>query len=196
LNVRGAVNYLRARNSVAPLGIFFSGLCSISTGAGSPCATNPLENNAGLGSGFFPNPFTNPELFVPIKNAAGVTTGYDTLFFGKKTRVQNTPDWSASLGASYEIGLQGGATLTPEFDILYSGEYLLSASAPNVTQEAYAKIDARVTFRPASDRFSVQAYVQNLTDKATLGRITTGMLSAQGTYADPRTYGVRLGFNF
>jgi iron complex outermembrane receptor protein len=195
LSVRGALNYLRARNTVAPLGIFTSGLCSISTGSG-PCVTNPVEARAGLGSGFFPNPFTNPELFSPIRNSAGTIVGYDSLFFGRKTRVQNAPDWSGSLGASYEIALPGGATVTPEADLLYSDEYLLSASTPNVTQEAYAKVDARVTFRTADDNISVQAFVQNLTSKATLGRITTGTLSAQGTYSDPRTYGVRVGYRF
>jgi iron complex outermembrane receptor protein len=199
LRLRGAVNYLHARNTVAPLGIFGSGLCTISTGPTSPCGAAGtlarLQNQAGLGSGFFPNPFTNPDLFVPLTNSAGTITGYDSLFFGKKTRVQNTPDWSGIFGASYEIPLPGGATLTPEVDMLYSGKYLLSASAPNVVQEAYAKFDARLTYR-AENGLSLQAFVQNLTDKATLGRITTGTLSAQGTYADPRTYGVRLGYRF
>lgn len=156
---------------------------------------NRIASQAGLGSGFFPNPLTNPELFVPLKDAQGNITGYDSLFFGERTRVQNTPDWSGILGASYEIPLADGATLTPEVDVLYSGSYLLSASAPNVTQEAYAKVDARLTYR-ADNGLSFQAFVQNLTNKATLGRITTGTLSAQGTYADPRTYGVRLGYRF
>ena len=195
LTLRGAVNYLHARNTVAPLGIFFSGLCSISYGSG-PCVTNPLENNAGLGSGFFPNPFTNPELFVPLRNLAGAITGYNSLFFGKPTRVQNTPDWSANIGAAYEIELARGATLTPEVDVLYSGSYILSATAPNFLQKAYAKVDARITYRSPDQRFSAQAFVQNLTDKATLGRITTGTLSAQGTYATPRTFGIRMGYNF
>lgn len=194
LTIRAGINYLHARNTVAPLGIFTSGLCTISTGSG-PCVTNPVESRAGLGSGFFPNPFTNPELFVPIRNSAGVITGYDSLFFGKKTRVQNTPDWSGMLGVAYDIPLGDRATLTPEFDILYSGSYLLSASTPNVVQSAYAKVDARITYRN-DNGLMVQAFVQNLTDKATLGRITTGTLSAQGTYGDPRTYGVRVGFNF
>ena len=91
--------------------------------------------------------------------------------------------------------LGGGATLTPEFDVLYSGNYLLSATAPNVVQSAYAKVDARLTYRTESG-LSIQAFVQNLTDKTTIGRITTGTLSAQGTYSDPRTYGVRLGYKF
>jgi iron complex outermembrane receptor protein len=195
LTVRGALNYLHARNTVSPLGIFTSGLCTISTGSG-PCVTNPIESRAGLGSGFFPNPFTNPELFRPLKDAAGNIVGYDTLFFGRETKVQNAPDWSGSLGFAYELPLPGGAKLTPEADLLYSGRYLLSASAPNVMQEAYAKVDARVTYRTADDQLSVQAFVQNLTNKATLGRITTGTLSAQGTYSEPRTYGVRVGYRF
>lgn len=205
LTLRGAVNYLHARNSVAPLGIFASGLCTISTGVGSPCATpgtfnglpvsGSLLNGAGLGSGFFPNPRTNPELFTPVFNAAGAITGFNSLFFGTKTRVQNTPDWSANFGAGYEIPLGRGSTLTPEADVLFSGNYLLSASAPNFLQKAYAKVDARITFR-SENGLSVQAFVQNLTNKATLGRITTGTLSAQGTYSDPRTYGVRVGYRF
>lgn len=194
LTLRGAVSYLHARNTVSPFGIFASGLCTISTGSG-PCVTNPVESRAGLGSGFFPNPFTNPELFVPLRNSAGTITGYNSLFFGQKTRVQNTPDWSGSFGASYEIPLNDGASLTPEFDILYSGDFLLSASVPNFLQKAYAKVDARLTYRTESG-LSVQAFVQNLTKQATLGRITTGTLSAQGTYSDPRTFGVRVGYKF
>lgn len=199
LTLRAAVNYLHARNTVAPLGIFNSGLCTISTGPTSPCGApgspERIRSQAGLGSGFFPNPQTNPELFVPLTNAAGAIVGYSSLFFGKKTRVQNTPDWTGIFGASYELPLAAGATLTPEVDVLYSGDYLLSASAPNVLQEAYAKVDARLTYR-TEDGLSLQAFVQNLTKKATLGRITTGTLSAQGTYSDPRTYGVRLGYRF
>jgi outer membrane receptor protein involved in Fe transport len=124
-----------------------------------------------------------------------VITGYDSLFFGKKTRVQNSPDWSANFGASYEIPLADESTLTPEVDVLYSSNYLLSASAPLFLQKAYAKVDARLTYR-REDGLSLQAFVQNLTKEATLGRVTTGTLSAQGTYSDPRTYGVRLGYRF
>jgi iron complex outermembrane receptor protein len=199
ITLRAAVNYLHARNTVAPFGIFGSGLCTISFGPTSPCGASGtlqrIQNQAGLGSGFFPNPYTNPELFVPIKDINGNITGYDSLLFGKQTKVQNTPDWSGIFGASYEMPLAEGETLTPEVDVLWSDSYLLSASAPYVIQNAYAKVDARLTYR-SDNGLSVQAYVQNLTNKATLGRITTGTLSAQGTYSDPRTYGVRVGYRF
>ena len=197
LTLRAAVNYLHARNSVVPVPLGFnSGLCFLSgTAAGSPCATNALANNRGFGFGLFPNAFTNPELFVPVLNAAGTIIDYQSIYYGKKTRVQNSPDWSANFGLSYELPLSETSTLTPEVDVLWSGKYLLSAATPNVQQQSYAKVDARITWRN-DDGLSLQAFVNNLTKKATLGRITTATLSAQGTYSDPRTYGVRLGYKF
>jgi iron complex outermembrane recepter protein len=199
LTVRAAVQYLRARNTVDPVGIFTSGLCTISpaTGpCGAPGSPERIRNQAGLGSGFFPNPQTNPELFVPIRDAAGNIVQFGSLFFGEETRVQNTPDWTGNFGLSYQIPVGDSDTLTPEIDVLWSGDYLLSASAPLFLQEAYAKIDARLTYRLEDQGLSIQAFVQNLTNEATLGRITTGTLSAQGTYADPRRYGVRLAYRF
>ena len=201
LTVRAAVNYIRARNSVVPVPLGFnSGLCFASANAsgnvpGSPCAINTLANNRGFGFGFFPNAFTNPELFVPVLNAAGAIVDYQSIYDGKKTRVQNSPDWSANFGLSYELPLSATSTLTPEVDVLWSDKFLLSPATPNVLQRSYAKVDARLTWR-SDDGLSLQAFVNNLTNKATLGRITTATLSAQGTYADPRTYGVRLGYKF
>ena len=191
-----SVNYLHARNSVYPSSIFGSGLCFVSQGAGGPCATNSIANGAGLGSGFFPNPATNPELFVPVTNAAGAITAYQSLFFGEKTRVQNTPDWSAHFSAAYEIDLGDTGMLTPEVDVLYSDKYLLSASIPNFYQHSYAKIDARLSYVTKGGGITVQGFVQNLTDKATIGRATTANLAVSGTYSDPRTYGVKVGLRF
>lgn len=94
---------------------------------------------------------------------------------------------------SSETPLGVYTTLTPEIDVLYSGDYPLSASAPKVIQEACAKVDARLTDR-SEDGLSLQAFVQNLSNQATLGRMNAGTLSVQGTYSDPRTCGVRLGF--
>ena len=187
-----SVVYLRARydkfERYAPPNFICFYISQPSCGSGAFPPTAP--QNFGVGGGYFPNAQTNPDLFIQT----GIP-GFDFAFVPTDRRVQNTPDWSGVFGASYEIPVGESATLTPEFDVLYSGDYLLSASAPNVVQEDYAKIDARLTFRHDSG-LSVQAFVQNLTDKATLGRITTGTLSAQGTYGDPRTYGVRVGYRF
>ena len=198
LTINASVNYLHARNTVVPFPVGAnSGVCFLSgTAAGSPCAANTLANNRGYGFGFFPNAYTNPELFVPVTNAAGTITDYQSLYYNQETKVQNTPDWSGHVNLAYAIDLDGIGTLTPEADVLYSGRYLLSASTPLFQQEAYAKVDLRLTFTTANEALLIQGFVQNLTNKATLGRITTSIQSAQGTYSDPRTYGVRVGVRF
>lgn len=80
--------------------------------------------------------------------------------------------------------------------MVYSGNYLLSTSLPNFEQHAYAKVDLRLTYVTGDGHLSVQGFVQNLTNIATLGRVTTQNLNVQGTYAEPRTYGAKLGFRF
>lgn len=207
LTLNGAVTYMHARADVSPQPIYYSGLCTISSApAGTPASQNPcngftgtsyFQSMAGLGSGFFPNPLTNPELFVPFTtNAAGVVTSYQSLVFNRKLRQQNVPDWSAHFGASYEADLGSAGTLTPEADIIYSGRYLLSPSLPNFEQVAYAKVDLRLTYRTADGHMSIQAFVQNLSNIATIGRVTTQNLNVQGTYAEPRTFGGKLAFRF
>ena len=122
--------------------------------------------------------------FTPTTIPQGVFTTFDA----EKVRAIEI----TSLMRSHSAGTLRSL---PEVDALYSGDYLLSASVPNFEQKAYAKIDARLTLR-MDDGLSFQAFVHNLTKKATLGRVTTGTLSAQGTYFDPRIYGVRLGYRF
>jgi quercetin dioxygenase-like cupin family protein len=118
--------------------------------------TNPIAEPGRAWQRVLPEPAPTPNCSCRSRIRRG-DHGYDSLFFGKKTRVQNTPDWSGSFGASYEIPLGRRRDADARADVLYSGEYLLSASAPNVMQEAYAKIDARLTFRTA-DELSVQAF--------------------------------------
>ena len=206
LTLSGSLVYMHARQDVYPQSIFYSSLCSISSApAGTPASQNPcngfsgptyIASMAGLGSGFFPNALTNPELFVPVTNAAGAITSYASLVYNQKYRQQNVPDWSAHASASYDFDLGHSGKLTPEADVIYSGKYLLSTSLPNFEQHAYAKVDLRLTYMTADGHMSVQAFVQNLTNIATLGRVTTQNLNVQGTYAEPRTFGAKLGFRF
>ena len=200
LTLNVAANYLHARYDVYPQPVYYSGLCTISSGAGSPCAgfSGPayIATNGGLGSGFFPNALTDPSLFVPVKNTAGTIIGYQSLIYGKKTRVQNTPDISVNFGASYEFDLHGSGRITAAFNTLLSGNYLLSASTPLFKQHSYFKTDARIAWVSADDHFSAQVFVNNISNYASIGRVTTAALAASGTYADPRTFGFKVGYHF
>lgn len=205
LTMTFALNYVRARVDQFPQQAYNSFICFYATGPGCSTTvvngTNPnTASSYGIVSGpgyYFPNAYTNPELFTPFtRNAAGVPTSYLTVFPGGRTRVQNTPDWSMQFGASYAFDLGSRGTITPEFHTLWSDEYILSPLAPNYTQDAYFKTDARITWRDPNGRASVQVFVNNLENVITIGRITTGSAQVAGTYSDPRTYGVRVGYHF
>lgn len=194
LTLNASVNYLHARYKDYPTFVPANFICFYisqpSCGAGSFPPTAP--QNYGVGGGYFPNAQTNPENFV--------TTGINNFSYAyipTDRRVQNTPDWSAQFGASYEIDMGGAGTLTPQFNTMWSGKYLLSPSAPNIEQKSYFKTDLRIVWVSADGHLSAQAFVQNLEQKATLGRITVSANGQiQGTYDDPRTYGVKVGFRF
>lgn len=204
LTVNLAVNYLHARYDVYAQPVYYSGLCTVAAaGAGTACngfssapgSTYPATLG-GLGSGFFPNALTDPNLFTPVRNNAGTIIGYSSLIYNNKTRVQNTPDIAVHFGAAYDVDLNRAGTLTFAFSTLWSGDYLLSASTPLFFQHDYFKTDARIAWVSANSHVSAQVFVNNITNIATIGRVTTASLAASGTYDDPRTFGVKLGYHF
>ena len=194
LTLNASINYLHSRYEAfpryAPANFVCFYISSPSCGSGAFPPTAP--QNYAVGGGYFPNAQTNPENFID--------TGIDNFNFAyipTDLRVQNTPDWSAQFGASYDIDLGDAGILTPQFNTQWTGDYLLSPSAPNIEQGSYTKTDARIVWVNADGRLTAQVFVHNLEDEATLGRITTRSNGEiQGTYSDPRTYGVSVGYRF
>ena len=196
-----AVNYLHARDDPFPVSVTNDGICGI-VAPGGTCTTRP-EVQLGYLGGILPNPVSNPELFVPIKDANGVqivsggVPQFTALGYNTPTRVQNTPDISMQFGLAYEIDLGDRGTLTPEVQTLFSGSYLLSRAFPNYLQNAYTKTELRLTYRTASQKFSLQAFVENLEDEATIGRVTVASGGGfSGSYGAPRTWGIKAGYKF
>ena len=193
LTVNLAVNYLHARYGKYPTFVGPSYICYYLAGgcAGGTFATT-APANYGVGGGYFPNAQTNPAGFV----ATGIS-GFNYAYVGADRRVQNTPDWSMQFGASYDFELGRYGRVSPEFHTVWSDDYLLSSSAPNILQNSYFKTDVRVTWLSPNGKLTAQAFVENLESVATLGRITVGASGqVQGTYDDPRTFGVKLGYRF
>ena len=201
LRMNLAVNYLHARDDPFGVSVGQSGICGI-VAPGGTCTTRP-EVGLGYLGGILPNPVSNPSLFQPIRDANGVqivvggVPQFTALGYNTPTRVQNTPDISAQFGMSYEIDLGDSGTLTPEVQTLFSGSYLLSRAFPQYPQEAYFKTELRLTYRTADKNLSLQAFVENLEDNATIGRVTVASGGGfSGSYAPPRTWGVKLGYKF
>jgi iron complex outermembrane recepter protein len=202
LRLNLAANYLRARVDPFPAPTFDNGICAIAAPGGT-CTTRP-EVRFGFGGGITPNPVSNPELFVPvlgpdgrqIVNAAGIPL-FETLGTGRRDQVQNQSDFTMRAGIAYEIDLGGNGTLTPEAQTYYNDGYLLAPVLVNFRQESYTKTDLYLTWRDEDDRLSVQGFVQNLENKAVLGRVTTGSGGAfSGTYQPPRTWGIRASYRY
>ena len=201
LKLNAAVNYLHARDQPFGVSVGNSGICGI-VAPGGTCTTNPAVQLGYLG-GILPNPVSNPELFAPIKDANGVqivvggVPQFTALGYNTPTRVQNTPDITAQFGLAYEFDLGEAGTITPEVQTLYSGSYLLSRAFPNYLQKAYTKTELRLTYRSADARLSVQGFVENLENEATIGRVTVASGGGfSGSYAAPRTYGIKLGYKY
>lgn len=201
LRLNLAANYLRARDDPFPVSVTDNGICAI-VAPGGTCTTRP-EVRLGFGGGILPNPVSNPELFVPVLGPDGrqIVVGgvpqFNALGYNKKTRVQNTPDITLRGGIAYDIDLGTAGTLTPEVQTYFNGGYLLSKALVNFKQKSYTKTELRLTYRNAKDNLSLQAFVENLEDEAVIGRVTIASGGGfSGTFAAPRTYGLRLGYRY
>jgi outer membrane receptor protein involved in Fe transport len=79
------------------------------------------------------------------------------------------PTWSGNLGAELTVPI-AGYQLRASPTVYFSSWFFESATAdPLLEQSGYAKIDFRLGFGPASERWEVAVVGKNLTNKATAG---------------------------
>lgn len=116
-------------------------------------------------------------------------------------QIPQAPKYKVSVGAQYTAQLGGGITLTPRFDLAYTGEYYATVyNQPIDKVPAYEVVNAQVQLDGPKDRWFIRGYVQNLTDNsATTGQYVTDQ--SQGLFTniftlEPRRYGVVVGLKF
>jgi iron complex outermembrane recepter protein len=109
----------------------------------------------------------------------------------------HSPEYSGAVYASYDIDLGSAGKLTPYAVMTFSGSfYGQPFNSILEKQGAYSKIDLRLTWTP-NEKFEVQGFVNNVTDKATATRFVWGGGGAmQASYAPPRLWGLRGSFKF
>ena len=111
----------------------------------------------------------------------------------------NSPKWSINLGLEQTVNFE-------DYKLVFNGdmqyrsnrvigfEYLAQQNSGENTT-----FDASLRFGPQTDKWALSAYIRNITDEevVTLAQYAppAGNVLAK-TYAPPRTYGVRLSFNF
>jgi iron complex outermembrane receptor protein len=134
--------------------------------------------------------FTNAVLSVPQAAGGNLLTLGDAS--GK--RLQNVPDWTASLGASYNIPTSVG-DVTYSANLYHNGGW--AADADNrVNQEAYHLIDASVAWTSLHKKLSVSLWGKNLSNEFYFQQLGASNFADNGVQAAPRTYGVSLGAHF
>ena len=114
---------------------------------------------------------------------------------GKDARF--SPDYTLSLDASYEFSMAGGR-MVPGVFLYHSDNYKTTNVEYFFTkQKAYTTMDLRATWYSDSTPLSVQGYVLNATDETVqVGGDQFSQGRAVADFNSPRTWGVRLAYNF
>ncbi len=109
-----------------------------------------------------------------------------------------SPDFTLGLTASYTMELGAGGTLTPLLQFYYSDDYSASDQGYlHGLQDAYTQSSFRLTWTSSDSRFNISGYVNNIEDEAVIARANVygGRIATQ-YYGPPRTYGIRIGYNY
>ena len=107
-------------------------------------------------------------------------------------KIAHSPEYAGSVSAQYDIDLGSAGTLSPYAQLNFSGAFFGQAiNSVLDRQGAFTKLDLRLTWA-YNDKFSIQGFVTNVTNKATATRfVYGGGGNLQASYAPPRLWGVR-----
>ena len=122
--------------------------------------------------------------FVAAGPASGVTLD---------SKPPYSPKLKWNVGVQYDIGMPGGAALTPRVDVTYQDKvYGDIANTPLETIDAYTLANARLTWSSPKRDWQVAFSCQNVTDKlyyiTKTDQVPAGAGSAYGAPGMPRTY--------
>ena len=175
-------------------------LVSTSAGRDYACEAGGFSPN-----GFpFPNGLSDPGRFRRVTILPNGNPVFNYIIAGKGSTGQTysaniplSPKWTITGSAAYDIDV-GSGTLTPSAQVYYNAGFdNLDLNLPIAKTPSYTKTDLRLTYVARGEHFTLQAYVENLEDKAVLNRTAIGAnRSINASYAMPRTYGVKAGFRF
>lgn len=139
-----------------------------------------------------PNPFP--------RGTGGYQTLPGNLINLDGSQVALSPTARVTVSASYDLATKAG-TFTPLVQSYVSSSYsawdtVIGRDGVNV-QDAYARTDLRMIWALPNRPWRMQAYVENLENKAILLRgLRGGDDFIQGVYGPPRTAGVRVSYQF
>lgn len=115
----------------------------------------------------------------------------------KGLQLDHAPKWSASAGYTHSFPLGNGGKVDASARTRFSSAYYMQdlSILAQFRQPAFTKTDLTLGYKAPEDRWFLQGFVKNLENEITLAAAVSG-IGAAATIEEPRTYGVRAGFNF
>lgn len=130
--------------------------------------------------------------------AAGGFGGISFLVLGQDLRdvtMQRTPEFTGNIGARYRADL-GGGRLTLSGNLFYSSSFFFGPSGVQFPQKGFETLSLRAEWRDPSERFSIAAYGDNVTNNRYLTQVQYNNFSIGSNWSKPVTYGLELGVKF
>lgn len=139
--------------------------------------------------------FVTPNVY---QSGGETINGVDNLVQLDGLQVQLTPDYSFSFIVSYEWDLGDYGRVVSQNTLFLSDDYRTNDLPLSFgVQESYERVDLSLNWFSADEKWRARAYVNNATDEEILLRsVRFGGDMAVGDYANPRTIGVTLAYNF
>ena len=117
----------------------------------------------------------------------------------KGDKIPYVPKWQGSASIQYTAELGGGRQLIPRLDFSYqSKSFAVISNSPVSELNPRGLLNARLTYRPSSKRWSIAGYVTNLTNKFyyTSAQDNTTASLLYRLVGRPREFGGTVGFKF
>ena len=154
--------------------------------------------------------------YTDFKNATGVgwraSTGFNIsnqIQDWSGQQMARAPTWSGNIGVDYTAELAGGSELNFAVNANYSSSYVVRdpslwgpeagaalAKKQRYRQGSYAMANVQVNWTDASGHAKVGVFCQNCTNKRIQMILAGGAFGDYRQFNDPRTYGVRIGFEY
>lgn len=156
---------------------------------------------------------------ISQRDRAGLSVGYtDAQFVDKsalfathaaREHVPGSPPWTANLSYSRLFNFAGGASLTLRGDVNYRSSFISELASqrkidagglPYLNVESATVGNLGATWVSSAGKWSLTGYVRNVADdrnqtRGTADLAADGSVSASGSLADPRTFGLIVNFN-
>ncbi|MFT4027080.1 MAG: TonB-dependent receptor [Novosphingobium sp.] len=129
---------------------------------------------------------------LPAGYGPGALTQTTTDASGYK--MQRAPEFTANLGASYGFAMAGGK-LTLSGNLYYTSSFYFDPSQ-QFRQDGYATLSLRAEWKDASERYTIAAFGDNVTDKRYQTQVLFNTLGIGSVWSAPATWGVQLGAKF